>query len=80
VNIETKEKSKQWMHTHSPIQAENYKQILPARKLVASVFWDRKGVPMLEFMEQGTTITSEVYCETLKNKCVRAFITKGLEC
>jgi hypothetical protein len=33
---------------------------------MAAVFWDRKGVLMVEFMQQGTTITSEVYCETLK--------------
>jgi hypothetical protein len=39
---------------------------VPARKLIATVFWDRKGVLMVEFMQQGTTITSEVYCETLK--------------
>jgi hypothetical protein len=31
-----------------------------------TVFWDRKKVLMVEFMQQGTTITSEVYCETLK--------------
>jgi transposase len=33
---------------------------------MATVFWDRKGVLMVEFMQQGTTLTSEVYCETLK--------------
>jgi hypothetical protein len=33
---------------------------------MASVFWDRKGVLMVEFMQQGTKITSEVYCETVK--------------
>jgi hypothetical protein len=37
---------------------------LPARKLMATVFWDRKGVLMAEFMHQGTTVTSEAYCET----------------
>jgi hypothetical protein len=36
-----------------------------ARKLMATVFWDRKGVLMVEFMQQGTTVL-EVYCETLK--------------
>jgi hypothetical protein len=31
-----------------------------------TVFWDRKGVLLVvEFMQQGTTITSQVYCETL---------------
>jgi hypothetical protein len=33
---------------------------LPARKLMEAVFWDRKGVPMVEFMQQGTTVMSEV--------------------
>jgi hypothetical protein len=54
-------------------------QMLSARKLMASVFWDRKGVLMVEFIKQGTTITSEVYCEMLKN-CVGLFRTKGWEC
>jgi histone-lysine N-methyltransferase SETMAR len=33
---------------------------------MASIFWDMKGMLMVKFMKQGTTITSEVYCETLK--------------
>jgi histone-lysine N-methyltransferase SETMAR len=66
VNVETKEQSKQWMHTHSPNKPRKLKQTLSARKLMATVFWDTKGVLMVDFMLQGTTITSEVYCETLK--------------
>jgi hypothetical protein len=34
---------------------------------------------MVEFMQQGTTVTSEVYCKTLKI-CVGPFRTKGMEC
>jgi hypothetical protein len=37
---------------------------------MAAVFWDRKGVLMMEFMQQGTTIKSEVYYETLKKLSV----------
>jgi hypothetical protein len=66
VNVETKEQSKQWMHSHSPNKSKNYKQT-SARKLLAAAFWDRKGVLMVEFMPQWTIITSEMYCETLKN-------------
>jgi hypothetical protein len=33
---------------------------------MAAVFWGRKGVMIVEFMQQGATITSKVYCETLK--------------
>jgi len=52
---------------------------LANRKLMATVFWDRKGVLLIEFMEPGTTITSETYCETLKN-CAEPLKTKGEEC
>jgi hypothetical protein len=61
VNGETKEQSKRWMHTNSPNKPKNFKQTLSARKLMATVFRDRKGVLMVEFMQQGTTVTSEVY-------------------
>jgi hypothetical protein len=54
------------MHTHSPNKARKFKQNLPARNLIAAVFWDRKGVLMVKFMQKGTAITSHVYCETLK--------------
>jgi hypothetical protein len=66
VNVETKKQSKQWMHTHSPNKPRKFKQTLSARKPMATVFWNAKGVLLVDFMPQGTTITSEVYCETLK--------------
>jgi hypothetical protein len=34
---------------------------------MATVFWDRKGVLMVEFVQKGVTVTSHVYFETLKN-------------
>jgi hypothetical protein len=42
VNVETKEQSKQWMHTHSQNKPKKFKQTA-ARKLVEPVFWDRTG-------------------------------------
>jgi histone-lysine N-methyltransferase SETMAR len=47
-----------------------------------SVFWDRKGVVMVEFVQQGTTITSEMYCEkkiplAIQNKR-RGMLTTGV--
>jgi hypothetical protein len=38
------------MHAHSPNKLKNIKQMLSARKLMATVFWDRKEVLMVEFM------------------------------
>jgi hypothetical protein len=37
--------------------------------------WDSKRGLMVEFVQQGATITSKVYCETLKN-CVGSFKRK----
>jgi hypothetical protein len=76
--LEAKEQSEQWMHTHSPDKPKKLKQT-SARKLRETVFWDRKGVLMMEFVQQGTTVTSELYCQTPKN-CVGSFRTKGVEC
>ena len=33
---------------------------------MCTIFWDRKGVLLVEFLLQGTTINSAVYCEMLK--------------
>jgi hypothetical protein len=60
VNVETKELSRQLMHTITK-QAKHFKQT-SAGKLMATVLWDRKGVLMVKFMQQGTTIMSQVYC------------------
>jgi hypothetical protein len=55
VNDETKAQSKQWMHIHSPNTPKRFKQ-MSARRLLATVFWGRKGVLMVKFMQQRNTI------------------------
>jgi hypothetical protein len=45
-------KPKQQMHTHSP-KLKKFKQTLSAGKLMATVSQDKKGVLMVEFMQQG---------------------------
>jgi histone-lysine N-methyltransferase SETMAR len=54
------------MHTHTPNKPKKFKQTLSARKLMVTVFWDRKGVVVVVEFIQGTTIISEAYCETLQ--------------
>ncbi|UYV62910.1 hypothetical protein LAZ67_2002419 [Cordylochernes scorpioides] len=80
---ETKEQSKQWNHISSP-KPLKFKQTLSAGKLMATVFWDRKGLLLCDFMRLGTTINSHRYCKTLKqlrraiqNKR-RGMLTKGV--
>jgi hypothetical protein len=43
-----------------------FEHALSARKLTKTVFWNRKGVPMVTFMLKGTIITSKANCGTLK--------------
>jgi len=50
VNAETKEQSKQWIHTQSPNKPKKLKQTLSNRKMMATVFWDCKGILLTEFM------------------------------
>ncbi|GFW41436.1 histone-lysine N-methyltransferase SETMAR [Trichonephila clavipes] len=69
-----KKQLKQWKHPSSP-RAKKFKQILSAGKIMASIFWDRKGVLLCEFMPRGTTINADRYCETL-NKLRRAIQNK----
>ncbi|GFV70845.1 putative transposase [Trichonephila clavipes] len=61
-------------NTSSP-RAKKFKQILSAGKIMASIFWDRKGVLLSEFMPRGTTINADRYSETL-NKLRRAIQNK----
>jgi hypothetical protein len=55
VNVETKEQSKQWMHTHSQNKHKNFKQMLsPCQKADGNCFLgqDRKGMLLVEFMQK----------------------------
>ena len=61
-------KSKQHRHTYLPVKVKA-KQTLPQDKNMVLVFWDRNGVLMVSFMQQGTTINSEAYCKMLRMLC-----------
>jgi hypothetical protein len=65
-------------------QAQEIQTNAVEQKMLATVFWDRKGNLLMEFMAPGTTIMSEVYCDTLsklqrsiQNKR-RGMLTKGV--
>lgn len=36
-----------------------------AKKVMASVFWDAKGILLIDYLEKGKTINSEYYCQLL---------------
>jgi hypothetical protein len=57
-------------HTHSKIRRKRLnKRCVPTRTLMTTVIWGKKGVLMVEYMQHGTAISSEVCCETLKELC-----------
>ncbi|CAN8016469.1 unnamed protein product [Ixodes persulcatus] len=73
---ETKQQSRQCKHPESP-KPRKFKQTLYAGMVMASVFWERKGL-LYEFMPAGTTINADRYCETLT--FAARFETRGEAC
>ncbi|GFW19901.1 histone-lysine N-methyltransferase SETMAR [Trichonephila clavipes] len=57
--------SMEWQHTSSPVKVKA-KQTLSKRKIMTTVFWDRRGFLLVEFMPRGTTINSGANCATLR--------------
>ena len=62
---ESKQQSMEWRHTSSPTKTK-FKQTTSTRKIMCTAFWDRKGVLLVDFLPQGSTINPGVYCDTLK--------------
>ncbi|GFW77201.1 histone-lysine N-methyltransferase SETMAR [Trichonephila clavipes] len=54
----------EWRYTNSPVRAKAKRRI-STRKVIATEFWDRHGVLLVEFMQQETTIKADAYCATL---------------
>jgi hypothetical protein len=60
---EMKEESKQW--TSPGKQAPKKAKTVPsARKVMATIFWDSKGIIFIDYLEKGRTITGQ-YCDQL---------------
>jgi histone-lysine N-methyltransferase SETMAR len=55
----------EWKHLGSP-RSKKFKMVKSAGKVMATVFWDGKGVLLVDFMEKGTTINAASYCANLE--------------
>jgi histone-lysine N-methyltransferase SETMAR len=55
----------EWRYTSLP-RKKKFKQTNSTPKIMCTVFWDRKGILLVEFLPQGSTIEAGVYCDTLK--------------
>lgn len=62
---ESKQQSKQWKRSGSPTP-KKAKCVLSANKVMASVFWDSKGVIFVDYLPKGETINSGYYCNLLR--------------
>ena len=62
---ESKEQSKQWKHQGSP-PPKKFRHSTSVGKVMASVFWDCKGVIMVNYLQRGHTITGEYYSNELR--------------
>ena len=61
---ENKAQSRQWIRPGSP-RPKKFKTQPSAGKVLATVFWDAKGVIMLDFLPKRSTITGVYYANFL---------------
>jgi len=59
-----KQQYMEWRYTSSPTKMK-FKQATSTQKVMCTVFWDRKGVLLVDFLPQGSTINAGVCCNTL---------------
>ena len=74
---ENKAQSRQWVGPGFP-RLEKFKPQPSAGKVMAAVFWDTKGVIMLDFLPKRSTITG-VYYENLLDQLRTAMRKKTLQ-
>ena len=61
---ELKQQSMEWRHTSSPTKTK-FKQTTSTRKMVCTMFWDRKGFLLVDFLPKGFTINAGVCCDAV---------------
>jgi hypothetical protein len=60
---ESKEQSKEWRHSGSPLPKEFKTQKLSS-KLLTSVFWDKDGILLVDYLENSEKINGKLLCCT----------------
>ena len=62
---ETKQASRQWKHKESPTPTK-FKVVPSTSKVMATMFWDMRGVLLVEFQEHSRTVNASSYCSLLE--------------
>ncbi|GFN76156.1 histone-lysine N-methyltransferase SETMAR [Plakobranchus ocellatus] len=53
-----------WKHPSSPV-TKKFKVQQSASKVMATVFWDSRGMTLLDILPKGESVNADRYCETL---------------
>lgn len=61
---ESKIQSKQWKHRNSP-PPKKAMTVKSAGKVMASIFWDAKGILLIDYLQKGKTVNGEYYVKLL---------------
>ena len=64
-DLATKKESMQWKHPGSPPPKKFCTQP-SASKVMTTVFWDAKGIILIDYKPAGTSITGEYYANVIK--------------
>jgi hypothetical protein len=62
VTPDTKEQSRQWKHSGSPCP-KKAKVVLSAGKVMASFFWDSRGLLLIDYLPKGQAINGQYYVD-----------------
>ena len=62
---ETKQQSMCWKNPSSPL-AKKAKVVSSARKVMASVFWNAKGIVFIDYLQKGQTINGDYFANLLR--------------
>ncbi|KFM79731.1 Mariner Mos1 transposase, partial [Stegodyphus mimosarum] len=54
-----------WVYHHDPDFGGETSSCAKPKKLLASVFWDAKGILFIDYLQTGKTINSDYYCNLL---------------
>jgi hypothetical protein len=71
---ETKEQPKEWRYTGS-LRPKKFKTQNSSSKVLASVFWDKNGLLLVDYLENGATIMAK-YCVALIDKQKQQLVSK----
>jgi len=63
-DLETKQQSMEWRHSGSP-RPKKFRVQKSAGKVFASVFWDKDGILLIDYLPKGQTINAEYYSSLL---------------